>query len=189
MERVVIRAEVVATLRPGPDGVPLKVEPETVTPGQPIQPGVIGAGEVGDDRRAAWLRLRDRMRADAAILRPHGLLDLYHRDLDVRAGLSDYVAGRAKFEVAAARTIRALVESKAGYVACLMNNAEQAAKQAEAPASAPAAPASVPETAIRRLLDLAWDRDQFRDADADLLGEVERWLQQVAPKAGAEVVS
>lgn len=35
--------EVTATLRPGPDGVPLKVEPETVIPGQPIRPGVIGA--------------------------------------------------------------------------------------------------------------------------------------------------
>lgn len=33
--------EVTATLRPGPDGVPLTVEPETVIPGQPIQPGVI----------------------------------------------------------------------------------------------------------------------------------------------------
>lgn len=36
-------AKATATLRPGPDGVPLKVEPETVIPGQPIRPGVIGA--------------------------------------------------------------------------------------------------------------------------------------------------
>lgn len=36
-----VLAEATATLRPGPDGVPLTVDPETVTPGQPIQPGVI----------------------------------------------------------------------------------------------------------------------------------------------------
>lgn len=89
---VIVTPQALATLRPGPDGVPITVEPETVTPGQPIRPGVIGAE------------------------------------------LSE-----------------------------------------------------VPETAIRRLLELAWDRSTFRDADADLLGAVERWLHQVAPKAGAEV--
>lgn len=89
---VTVTPQALATLRPGPDGVPITVEPETVTPGQPIRPGVIGA-----------------------------------------------------------------------------------------------APASVPETAIRRLLDLAWDRSTFRDADADALGVVEKWLGQVAPKADKEV--
>lgn len=37
-------------------------------------------------------------------------------------------------------------------------------------------PAQVPVTEIRRLLALAWDRDSFKDADADVLGVVERWL-------------
>lgn len=85
-------AEVTATLRPGPDGVPLKVEPETVTAGQPIEPGTI-------------------------------------------------------------------------------------------------ATTPVPVLALRRLLDLAWDRSTFVDHDADLLGAVEKWLGEVAPKDDKEVVS
>lgn len=86
-------AEDLATLRPGPDGVMPKVEPDVVTAGEPIRPSVV----------------------------------------------------------------------------------------AELP--------RVPETAIRRLLDLAWDREQFRDADADHMAEVERWLAAVAPKADKAVRS
>lgn len=59
------------------------------------------------------------------------------------------------------------------------------------PAAAPhgvgsyAAP-KVPAAELRRLLELAWDRSTFRDADADVLAVIEMWLgKAAAPKAGA----
>jgi len=56
----------------------------------------------------------------------------------------------------------------------LAQGAETAVRRAAGP---------VPAADIRRLIDLAWDRSVFQDADGDVLKRVEQWLQEVAPAA------
>lgn len=41
--------------------------------------------------------------------------------------------------------------------------------------------AATPTREIRRLLELAWDRSNFQDADGDALGIVEKWLDVIDP--------
>lgn len=81
-------AKATASLRAGPDGVPIKVEPEAVSPGQPIRPGVIGA-EPAAEPLDLWpvIKLGRRVR-----LHPTGKPGLITR-VDCSEGVgTDYMA-------------------------------------------------------------------------------------------------